>query len=144
MIVSDMTTSTFWKGEAGVRGTVQDGESSYEVKLMIKGSQVYDYSCSCVEGNSYKGMCPHGRFLWEHFRQGQKQASGRPVSTSQEARTMIREYTNREVAALVRREEAQVRLVPVLVLDSKEIRLKFKIGRERFYMLKELTAFICY
>ena len=42
MIVSDMTTSTFWKGEAGVRGTVQDGESSYEVKLMIKGSQVYD------------------------------------------------------------------------------------------------------
>ncbi len=142
MIVSDMTTSTFWKGEAGVRGTVQDGESSYEVKLMIKGSQVYDYSCSCVEGNSYKGMCPHGRFLWEHFRQGQKQALGRPVSTSQEARTMIREYTNREVAALVRREEAQVRLVPVLVLDSKEIRLKFKIGRERFYMLKELTAFV--
>lgn len=143
MIVADMTTSTFWKGEAGVRGTVREGETAYQVKLMVKGSQVYDYSCSCIEGNSYKGMCPHARCLWEHYQARKKEQSGKLVSTSQEARAMIREYTNREVARLIQKsEEAQVHLMPVLVLGRREIGLKFKVGRDRYYILKELTSFV--
>ncbi len=68
MQIADMAANTFWKGEAGVNGVVLDGEQSYKVKLSVKGSQVYDYSCSCIKGNSYKGMCAHARFLWESYR----------------------------------------------------------------------------
>ncbi len=143
MNVTDMTTSTFWKGEVGVSGTVQEGETSYRVKLMVKGSQIYDYSCSCIEGNSYKGMCGHAQCLWEHYQARKKEHSGKLVSTSQEARAMIREYTNREVARLIQKsEEARVHLVPILVLDGRNIRLRFKIGRERYYIVKELVSFV--
>lgn len=57
MKITESATSTFWKGEQGIRASVQDGASLYKVSLYVKGSQVRDYSCSCVNGNSYMGMC---------------------------------------------------------------------------------------
>jgi len=141
--ITDMAANTFWKGEAGIRGVVLDGEQSYKVKLFVKGSQVYDYSCSCIKGNSYKGMCDHAKCLWDHYQAQKAQSSGRLVSTSQEARAMIREYTNREVAEIIREgEEARIRLVPVLLLKDGGTRLEFKLGRERMYILKDLAAFV--
>ncbi len=143
MKVTDMTTSTFWKGEVGVKGIAWDGDAAYKVSLYVKGSQVHDYSCSCVNGNSNKGMCRHAKLLWESYRQRQEPGSGRMVSTSQEVRTMIREYTNRAVAKILQEgEERQVRLVPVLLLKDGETRLEFKIGRERMYVLKDLAGFV--
>ena len=109
MKVSQMTTSAFWKGESGVKGLVEDQGKQYKANLYIKGSQVYDYSCSCVQGNSYKGMCPHCQELYREYREKAAENSGRPVTTSQQARTMIREYTNREVAQIIiEGEEKQV------------------------------------
>lgn len=143
MEIREMTTSTFWKGEMGVKGLVLDNGETYKVSLNIKGSQVYDYSCSCVAGNSFKGMCPHANALWEHFRLHQAEYTAAPVSTSQQVRTMIREYTNREVARIIQENEnLQVRLVPRLVLKGGETRLEFKLGKDRLYVLKDLTAFV--
>lgn len=143
MEIREMTTNTFWKGEMGVKGIVSDGDQSYKVSLDIKGSQVYDYSCSCVMGNSCRGMCSHAKALWEHFRSHQAENSAAPVSTSQQVRTMIREYTNREVARIIQENETlQVRLVPRLILKNGETALEFKLGRERMYVLKDLTAFV--
>ena len=56
MKITESATSTFWKGEQGIRASVQDGASLYKVSLYVKGSQVRDYSCSCVNGKSYMGM----------------------------------------------------------------------------------------
>ncbi len=143
MEIKEMTANTFWKGEMGVRGLVSDEGQDYKVSLSIKGSQLYDYSCSCVTGISCKGMCRHAKALWEHYCRYQAEHSGKPVTTSQEVRTMIREYTNREVAQIIREnEEHQVRLVPRLMLSNGETSLEFKIGRDRMYILKELTTFV--
>ena len=142
MKITEMTTSAFWKGELGVKGIVEDENKQYNVSLYVKGSQIHDYSCSCVDGNSYKGMCGHAKLVWKSFQEQAAARSGRPVSTSQEARTMIREYTNREVAQIIQEgEETQVRLVPRLLLKDGETRLEFKVGRERLYVLKDLKAF---
>ena len=80
MKVSQMTTSAFWKGESGVKGLVEDQGKQYKANLYIKGSQVYDYSCSCVQGNSYKGMCPHCQELYREYREKAAENSGRPVT----------------------------------------------------------------
>ena len=48
MKITESATSTFWKGEQGIRASVQDGDTLYKVSLYVKGSQVRDYSCSCV------------------------------------------------------------------------------------------------
>ena len=101
MKISHMATSTFWKGESGVRALVEDQGKEYRASLHIKGSQVFDYSCSCAQGNSYRGMCPHCKALFEAYKEQAPKQQARPVSTSQQARTMIREYTNREVALIM-------------------------------------------
>lgn len=143
MEIQEMTTSTFWKGEVGVKGIVLDADHQYRVSLYIKGSQIHDYSCSCVHGNSYKGMCAHAKCLWNAWKEQQEAGSGRQVSTSQQVRTMIREYTNREVARIIQEsEEAGVRLVPCLILQDGGTKLEFKLGRDRLYILKDLTAFV--
>ena len=142
MKITESATSTFWKGEQGIRASVQDGASLYKVSLYVKGSQVRDYSCSCVNGNSYMGMCAHAKLVWEQWKKEQEQHSGRPVSTSQEIRTMIREYTNREVAKIIEdAEETEIRLVPRLMLKNGSASLEFKLGRDRFYIIKDLMSF---
>lgn len=143
MKITEMTTNTFWKGELGVKGIVEDGENSYKVSLDIKGSQVRDYSCSCVKGISCKGMCAHAECVWKAWQEQRRLGSGKTVSTSQEVRTMIREYTNREVAKIIQEgEEETVRLVPRLLIRGQEISLEFRIGRDRLYVLKDLVAFV--
>ena len=142
MKIMESATSTFWKGEQGIQASVQDGDRLYKVNLYVKGSQVRDYSCSCVNGNSYKGMCAHAKLVWEQWKKEQELHSGRPVSTSQEIRTMIREYTNREVAKIIEdSEETEIRLVPRLMLKNGSASLEFKLGRDRFYIIKDLLAF---
>ncbi len=68
MKITESATSTFWKGEQGIRASVQDGDTLYKVSLYVKGSQVRDYSCSCVNGNSCRGMCAHAKLVWEQWK----------------------------------------------------------------------------
>lgn len=104
MKVVEMTARAFWKGEYGITGSVEDGEQLYQIKMDVKGSDVNSCSCSCEQGISYKGMCAHAKLLLKHFQQQELEDSGMPVTTSAQVRTMIREYTNREVAEIVREE----------------------------------------
>lgn len=153
MKVTDITVNAFWKGEYGVKGLVADGEQTYQVSLMIKGSQIRDYSCSCVgsisstqafsaiSAGSSRGMCAHCTLIWEAFLK-KTQAEKRHIITSQEARTMIREYTNREVGQItLEEEEAQVSLVPLLLLSREGVKLELRIGGEKLYVLKDLAVF---
>lgn len=142
MEVVKMQTSNFWKGEVGVKGLVEDQAQAYNVSLYVKGGQVKDYSCSCAEGNSYKGMCAHGKALFAYYENYAKMAGQPPVHTSQEVHTMIREYTNRQVSRIMAAEEAEkADLVPVLLLSARRVQLEFKVGGERYYQVKDLTAF---
>lgn len=148
MKIKNLSTSAFWKGEVGVKALVEDAGAEYQVQLYGRGSSVRDYSCSCREGNSYKGMCCHGAAVWEAYQKSIKstKASGVPslVYTSPEVRTMIREYTNREVAQIqLEGQEAYVTLTPRLMItnNSREVKVEFKVGRERQYIIKDLVSF---
>ena len=142
MKVVEMTTRAFWKGEFGITGCVEDEGQRYKVNMDVRGSEVNNCSCSCAQGISYKGMCPHAQELLTHYRQQEKEGAGTLVSTSAQVRTMIREYTNREVAALTRAlEEEPVEFLPVLLLGREDVRAEFKTGRGRYYVVKDLVAF---
>lgn len=142
MKLTDMTVNAFWKGEYGVNGLVEDQDKQYQVKLLVKGSQVRDYSCSCVNGNSFKGMCEHSQLVRDAFIKRAASEQNKYITTSQEVRTMIREYTNREVELITLEGEAElVHLVPQLLLTRDGVSLELKVGRERLYLLKDLIAF---
>ena len=140
--ITQFSASTFWKGETGVKAQVSEGGHAYRASLYLKNGQVFDYSCTCDRGRSYKGMCPHCEALLQYHRQQSRKESGRPVFTSQEVRGMIREYTNREVADILREEEgADVSLRPRLLMGGGGLQLEAEVGRERFYVVKDLSAF---
>ncbi len=142
MRVSKMEIKTFWKGEVGVEGLVQDGGREYRVRLEIKGSNINSCSCSCDQGTSYKGLCPHEKAMFDFYRRKAEGEPERQVSTSLQVRNMIREYTNREVAAIAEKEEEEpVELVPRLLFGRQEIRVEFRVGRKRLYLVKDLVAF---
>ena len=78
MEVTGLSADTFWKGETEIRGFVTDGGKRYRVRILRKGSQIFDYSCSHVEmsgrrmkdccvgcGNivSESDLCVHGQML---------------------------------------------------------------------------------
>lgn len=143
MKVSHITTNAFWKGESGVKAVVEDQGREYKASLHIKGSQAIDYSCSCAQGNSYRGMCPHCQALFQAYKEQESENQGRIVTTSQQARAMIREYTNREVARIMSEGEGeQVKLFVALMAGRREIKLEFKLGKDRLYVLKDLSAFV--
>lgn len=142
MKIITMNTTGFWKGETGVRGQVEDQAGTFRVQLYIKEGRVRDYSCTCKEGNSYRGICAHGEALFAYYKEHQARTAVPPVHTSPCVHTMIREYTNGAVADILAESEADtVSLVPVLMLDGIQVRLSFKIGSGRLYTLKDLSAF---
>ena len=142
MKVTKMQTRAFWKGEFRIDGLVEDQEITYKVSLENKGSRINSYSCSCANGHSYKEMCPHEKALYQHYLTQARETHQQPVSTSSQVRTMIREYTNREVAEIVREQkEEQVEFVPRILMGRQDIRVEFKIGRDRQYVVKDLAVF---
>ncbi len=157
MEVTDFSAETFWKGETEIRGTVTDEGERYRVRILRKGSQIFDYSCSHVDEDGKKlgqclvkcqnvsgeeELCSHGRAVLSAWRGKEEKALMRPVSTSQKIRFMVREYTNREVSRIMGAgEEGQIHLVPRLFLSRDQIRVRFFVGREKFYEVKELAAF---
>ena len=142
MRIEGLSADTFWKGEVRVSGLVTDGKEQHKARIYVKGSQVYDYSCSCVAGNSYRGMCPHCEALLKEFKEREGELKKQPVSTSQGVRFMIRDYTDRAVArARGLGEERKVGLEPRLTLSGRKLKLELKVGRERKYMVRDLAAF---
>lgn len=142
MKIRGMSVDTFWKGEVRVRAEVEDAGQICRTKIFVKGSQIYDYSCSCVKGNSHRGPCEHGTALLNEFTRKVKEARRFPVSTSPAVRTLIREYTNREVARVIGEEETgKVGLIPRLILGRQTLSLEFRLSRKRQYLIKDLAVF---
>ena len=142
MEITKMQTKAFWKSEVGISGQVRDGEKLYDVKLEVKGSYVNSCSCSCTRGISYKEMCPHEKALLRHYQDQASRQTAPPVSTSSQVRTMIREYTNMEVAGILGEEgEQSVRFVPHILFGRQGIRAEFCLVSGRKYVIKDLTAF---
>ena len=166
MEVSGLSVETFWKGETETSGFVTDGGKRYRVRILRKGSQIFDYSCSHVEmsgrkikdccvgcGNivSESDLCVHGQMLLAEQMKKDREKNQRPVSTSQKIRFMVREYTNREVSRIMGAgEEGKVRLIPRLLLSRDQIKIQFFVtrvdlvlaaGKAKVYPVKDLVTF---
>lgn len=142
MRITDISVDAFWKGEFRIRGTVEDERETYKVLIYSKGSQVYDYSCSCAQGNSGREMCVHGKALFTEYIKSEAKYQKKHVSTSPAVRLMVREYTNREVAKIMGEEETgMISLIPKLVVSRSGVRMECLIGRSRLYQIKDLSAF---
>ena len=157
MEVTVLSADTFWKGETEIRGEVTDGTERYRVRILRKGSQIFDYSCSRVDKNGKRigycslgchgeggstVLCPHGEAVYGAYIRKEGTESLKPVSTSQKVRFMVREYTNREVGRIMGDgEEGRMKLIPLVSFSRDQIRVRFQIFREKVFPVKDLVTF---
>ena len=142
MKVTDMSFDAFWKGETKVQGKVEEDEKTYKAVVYIKGNQIFDYSCSCAGGASNRVMCRHCAALFDEYKKNGGSSRTSYVSTTPAVRLLIREYTNREVARILGEEEnGSVNLSAKLIIGRNGVKLECRIGREKFYQVKDLCAF---
>lgn len=71
MEVTGLSADTFWKGETEIRGEVTDGTERYRVRILRKGSQIFDYSCSRVDKNGKRT----GTARWAAMEKEEAQSS---------------------------------------------------------------------
>ncbi len=141
MKIVKMDTNSFWKGEAGVVGLVEDQAHTFKNKVISENGQVKDYSCTCEKGILTGHLRPWGG-PFAYYKEYQAEMSKPLVHSSSQVHTMIREYTNQEVARILEEEEgSQVKLVPAVILNGRDVRLEFKVGREKMYAVRDLAAF---
>lgn len=144
MEIVELNWDTFWKGEVRIKGRVLDETREYGTSVFIKGSQIFDYSCSCAEGNSFRGPCVHAMAVLKAFQEQEERERKRriPVSTSPEVRSMVREYTERELTGILASEEEEaVELFPRLILRQQKAFLEFRLGKKRLYQVQNLLEF---
>lgn len=161
MEVTELSVNTFWKGEMELKGTVKENGELYRVRILSKGSQIYDYSCSHVDQHgsrtvcsqapqnpgtktavSVSGLCPHARALFEEWERRQTEAKKPPVSTSPRVRFMIREYTNREVSRILGAEEmGSVSLIPHISVSGGRVQAGFSVWRGKEFPIRDLADF---
>lgn len=157
MQVTGLSSETFWKGETEIRGTAADGKDAYRVRILCRDGQICDCTCSRTDGDGNTDrfcplscapektgadMCAHGRAVLEAYLEEKEKAGMKPVSTSQKVRFMIREYTNRAVGRITGAgEEGKVRLVPRLFFSRERLVVRFFVGQEKLYPVKDLVIF---
>lgn len=160
MEILNLSSETFWKGETEIRGEVDDKGERYEVRILQKDGQVFEFSC--VQKNSLGGrlsqcglssgrtgngtglaMCEHGQAVFRAWLLKQEEKPKRQISTSQKIRFMVREYTNREVNKILGDTEAgDIRVTPRVCLSGEELKLTASVGREKMYPIRNLTSFV--
>ena len=135
MMIQHFQIDSFWKGEARVIGSVQDGESLYDAAVFLRDGRMQDYSCSCEGGLSGAECCPHCRELYNRFLTEREKDPVRQVTTSVGVRELIRQYEKRALSRTAGElEKAAAELIPTLHIDHGKAALTCRFRGKKEYI----------
>ncbi len=141
-------TSGEESGKFAVRGSVS-GRRDYKASITFDESGgLYDYSCDCDSYSLADGPCKHIVALALAYEDRFPQSAPAAKSTLRErtdaaALTLSSEYSKRRHTRFLASEEEKVRLVPILqTQDNDRLSLRFMIGRNKLYTLKDISDFV--
>ena len=148
--------------DATVRGS---GENLYEVKIKVDEDyrEILEYECECPAFYSYSGMCKHCVAVLltylEERSSAKKMGSKTPAvsgtgwqtpsarsdgrSTSFGFDLLLERYVQRDRVNLMQRQIlGSVRLEPSFSFYGESLKVTFRIGNRRLYVVKNLGDFV--
>ncbi|MGN0298395.1 MAG: SNF2 helicase associated domain-containing protein [Lachnospiraceae bacterium] len=131
----------FWKTETVVGGEVKDETATYHLQLRFSKDKVIQCNCSCGEGKSY--LCSHGVALVLVLQSMQDGEWINSVKSSKEGLNITEYYADKKYQSAVLQQNMEpVHIVPKIIGESNQrISVEFQIGRDRVYVIKNLSFF---
>ncbi len=140
------------------------GENLYEVNIKVDEDyrEILEYECECPAFYTYSGMCKHCVAVLLHYLEERSEAKkagkgtvpgGTGLSLSavrpQERSTtfgfdwLLNRYVQRDRANLMQRQNVgTVRLEPSFSFAGESLKVTFRIGNRRMYVVKNLGDFV--
>ena len=138
---------SFWRGEDTVSATVREKEDSRTVVVSFGEDQIRNWTCDCdqaqTKGNRVLfGMCRHCIATAFAYSTGNAVTADTHIRTSLAARQLLQQYTDRNWTDAMQLDGGiPVSLRPSFEFGQREASVQFQIGRQKFYILKDLTEF---
>ena len=128
------------KVEGKIIGT---GGVDYPVSVTYSENTVSYYTCTCFDSKS-GGVCKHAvALMLEHLKPLPPEEDTVEGRTTSSVRALIDSYTVNRLRALPTAQlRGKVRLDPILRLESSGLRMEFKVGVGRTYIIKDIPEFV--
>ncbi len=137
-----------------IKGTVTVGSRSYHPEAEIDDSAqvINSFNCDCADSEK-AGACKHvvgllltleNRFFNKNIsRRADKDTEKEQQKEKNEAQALINSYARKTVRkTLAEQDPILVKFLPILDFSEPDnLKLSFKLGNERMYVIKDLSAF---
>lgn len=152
--ISEIDESQLIRVTAKVKGS---SSNSYNVELVIDedSEELSEYNCSCPAYYQYDGVCKHCvavalSYISERERRSKLLPESmleykEPIATTTTrglSKVMGYYDTKAKLALMQQPLKGTVRLTPVFSRDYGTMEVEYKIGNERNYVLKNISAFV--
>lgn len=142
------STKSFWKDEIKVTATAyEEKETGKQVNLTIRGGKIVSSRCSCMHPESRSGhLCMHAvavALCWLEQMENRNAESEAYVLPMIEAYGQLRQQE--VLADYVKnssKEPDPVHLLPLLSIQDQRLVMELKIGRSRYYKVRDLSALV--
>ena len=119
------------------------GGVDYTVSVVYSGNTVLSFTCTCFDSKN-GGVCKHAvALMLEHLKPLPPEEGTVEGRTTSSVRALIDSYTVNRLRALPTAQlRGKVRLDPILRLESAGLRMEFKVGVGRTYIIKDIPEFV--
>lgn len=120
------------------------GTVDYNVSVSLENEKISSGRCTCLDSRGGQSVCKHMVSLLLEYTKPlppeEEPAEGRTTSS---VRALIDSYTVSRLRALPTQQlRGKVRLDPILKLETSGLRMEFKVGAGRTYIIKDIPEFV--
>lgn len=115
-----------------------------EVEISLTKEEILSYYCTCPVYEMYGGLCKHvvATILKSEKGQSAKNLISQNTQSDSSTINLIKAYTQKSIMDIFSNNSQHlVTLEPTIDLSYSGIKLSFKIGNERLYVIKDLIKF---
>lgn len=138
--VEGVKSSSFWKNDVSVQGSVTDSENKYNCTITLSDGELTSYRCSCAIFGASKGICAHIGAVCLSYDNGKREEG--LVYTSIETRRIVKAYLERNIVKHGEKSDTDIELYTQAEIADNHLELTIYLKKgEKLYPVKNLFEF---